>query len=257
MAALQPGTRGSEAALIEAPALSFLPGVAEKLGYYVYALRDPEGRIFYVGKGKGDRVYQHAALARKVEGETAGQLKLETIRKLHELGQEVVVDVIRHRLTDEEAYEVEAAVIDALRLAGVDLTNAARGKWATSQGWLPLEELRARYAATPVAIDDRVVLIRINKLFRHGMSEEELYTATRQWWVMNPQRKPEFALAVFNGVVRAAYKIDPNGWRRDNKTGRWQFAGSRDVEAEEKYAWRDVRAYARQGAQNPIKYVNC
>lgn len=243
--------------MIEAPALSFLPGVAEKLGYYVYALRDPNGRIFYIGKGKGDRVYQHAALARKVQGESAGQLKLETIRSIHAAGQEVVVDVIRHGLTDEEAYEAEGAVIDALRLIGIDLTNAARGKWANSQGWLPLEELRARYAAAPVEIDDRVVLIRINKLFRHGMTVDELYTATRQWWVMNPQRKPELAFAVFNGVVRAVYRIDPNGWQRDKKTGRWQFAGNRDAEAEAKYAWRDVRAYARQGAQNPIKYVNC
>jgi hypothetical protein len=42
---------------------SLVPGVAEKLGYYVYALRDPtrSGAIFYVGKGQGDRVYQHAS----------------------------------------------------------------------------------------------------------------------------------------------------------------------------------------------------
>ena len=34
--------------------LAVLPGVVEKLGYYVYALRDPRsGEIFYVGKGKG------------------------------------------------------------------------------------------------------------------------------------------------------------------------------------------------------------
>ncbi len=242
--------------MIESPALAFLPGVAEKLGYYVYALRDPDGQIFYVGKGKGDRVYQHAALARSVKGESAKQLKLEKIRKIHERGHDVTVDIIRHGLTDEEAYEAEGAVIDALRLLGHDLTNLARGKWARSQGWVALDELRARYAAPPVTIDDRVVLIRINKLFRHGMTDEELYTATRQWWVMNPRRRPEFALAVFNGVVRAAYKIDPDGWQRE-KNRRWQFAGSRDAGAEAKYAWRDVRAYAKQGAQNPIKYVNC
>jgi hypothetical protein len=42
---------------------SLVPGVAEKLGYYVYPLRDPTrtGAIFYVGKGQGDRVYQHAS----------------------------------------------------------------------------------------------------------------------------------------------------------------------------------------------------
>jgi hypothetical protein len=42
---------------------SLVPGVAEKLGYYVCPHRDPtrSGAIFYVGKGQGDRVYQHAS----------------------------------------------------------------------------------------------------------------------------------------------------------------------------------------------------
>jgi len=57
--------------------LSFLPGVAEKLGWYVYALRDPRTRkIFYVGKGSSERVYAHARYARKVAGETASELNL-------------------------------------------------------------------------------------------------------------------------------------------------------------------------------------
>ena len=44
----------------------FLPGVAEKLGWYVYALRDPrDDMAFYVGEGRGDRTYQDAILANK------------------------------------------------------------------------------------------------------------------------------------------------------------------------------------------------
>jgi hypothetical protein len=39
----------------------FSPVVAERIGWYVYALRDPrDGRLFYVGKGVGNRVFQHA-----------------------------------------------------------------------------------------------------------------------------------------------------------------------------------------------------
>ncbi len=35
---------------------------AEALGYYVYRLIDPrDGQTFYVGKGKNDRIYAHAA----------------------------------------------------------------------------------------------------------------------------------------------------------------------------------------------------
>ena len=39
----------------------FSPYVQERLGYYVYLLSEPpDGRIFYVGKGKGNRVFSHA-----------------------------------------------------------------------------------------------------------------------------------------------------------------------------------------------------
>jgi hypothetical protein len=37
---------------VERQHLEFLPGVAGKLGWYVYALRDPrDSTVFYVGKG--------------------------------------------------------------------------------------------------------------------------------------------------------------------------------------------------------------
>lgn len=38
----------------------FPPGVMEHLGWYVYRLIDPrDGSTFYVGKGKGNRVFAH------------------------------------------------------------------------------------------------------------------------------------------------------------------------------------------------------
>ncbi|MCR2307669.1 hypothetical protein NSX65_32680, partial [Salmonella enterica] len=38
----------------------FPSGVIEHLGWYVYRLIDPrDGSTFYVGKGKGNRVFAH------------------------------------------------------------------------------------------------------------------------------------------------------------------------------------------------------
>jgi len=112
----------------------------------VYALRDPLacGGIFYVGKGVRDRAYHHARHAKRVEGsETSAQLKLDRIREIHDAGRVVGVEIIRHELRDEwEAFEVEAAVIDALEIAGVDLTNVVAGR-GTSRGWRPLDEPRS------------------------------------------------------------------------------------------------------------------
>ncbi len=49
----------------------FNSAVAEHLRWYVYALRNPlDGRIFYIGKGKGNRVFQHAVAA---EGSLRGE----------------------------------------------------------------------------------------------------------------------------------------------------------------------------------------
>jgi len=90
--------------------LEFLPGVASKLRWYVYALRDPrDGTGLHIGKGKGDRAYEHARHAGADGGSLLDQ-KRGLIREIHVAGREVIVEIVRHQLADERAaYEVEAA----------------------------------------------------------------------------------------------------------------------------------------------------
>lgn len=251
-------------------ALAFWPPVAEKLGYYVYALRDPRPThgIFYVGKGKGNRVYQHAREASKVDGESSKSLKLDTINEIRDQGYQVGVEIIRHKLTESEAFEIEAAVIDTLRRINVlqltdsELANRAGGQHSRAQGWMSLDELHARYGAKPLDLSDphvkqdNLMFIKINKLYRPDMSPEELYEATRKAWVRAEWRKPELALAVYHGIVRAVYRIDK--WERCPKPHdkRWAFTGKVASDRVDDYVWRDVRHIVDK-VQNPICYYNC
>lgn len=236
-------------------------GVAEHLGFYVYLYIDPrDGRVFYVGKGKGDRVLDHLSEQRASE-------KTETIADIRRSGCEPRLEILAHGLKDEEtAFRVEAAAIDLMGLG--ELTNKVRGWKSLQTGRMTLDELAGYYAAKPVTVTDPVLLIRINKLYQHGMSETALYEATRGIWRVGKRRETvKYAFAVFEGVVREVYRIDQ--WHparstpystRDlserDVTGRWEFTGER---AEEKirgeYRLGSVRQYWSAGNQNPILYV--
>ncbi len=67
---------------------TFPPEVIAKLKTYVYRLIDPRnGETFYVGKGKGNRVFEH--IREKVEKGDELDDKLKRIREIHRSGFEV------------------------------------------------------------------------------------------------------------------------------------------------------------------------
>ena len=100
----------------------FSPSVSEQLKNYVYRLIDPRnGNTFYVGKGKGDRVFAHVADALKDyngenytdKDEDDVSLKVKTIREIKLSGLDVIHVIHRYGLTAKEAFEVEADRIQA------------------------------------------------------------------------------------------------------------------------------------------------
>lgn len=245
----------------------FSASVAEKLSYYVYIYSDPrDGSVFYVGKGRGNRVFDHL----DEEGEKP---KHERIREIYEAGKEPVLEILAHGLNDEQAKIVEAAVIDLLRgneITSKQLTNQVGGWGSRKYGRYSVDEIRALYSETPANIreEDTVVLIRINQLFYSGMTPQELYDVTRGVWVMNPVlHNPKYAFAVFDGVVREVYEIaqwfsagTTAYFTRDVDPGddRWEFVGRvADETIRERYLLKSVRGFFPNGTANPIRYVNC
>lgn len=59
-------------------------------------------------------------------------------------------------------------------------------------------------------IRENIVIIKINKSFREGMSETELYDVTRGCWKrkITSVEKADYALAVVYGIVKEVYQIE-------------------------------------------------
>jgi uncharacterized protein len=239
------------------------PKVVEQLGYYVYLYVNPlDDSIFYVGKGKGNRALTHL-------GDASESEKVRTIKRIRAHGEEPRIEILHHGLEDEiSALRIEAAVIDLLGKAS--LTNHVRGWESNIVGRIALAELIALYDSEPVSINEPALLIRVNRLYRYGISSEELYEITRGVWKIGSRRdKAQYACAVYRGLVREVYQIDqwfPAGTTHYrtrtidevNVPGRWEFSGViAEPAIRDKYVGKAVENYLAANSQNPIKYINC
>ena len=242
--------------------------VCEQIGWYVYVLRDPRnGQVFYVGKGQGNRVFQHARDA--IAFTDADAEKLERIRAIRADGRAVETFIVRHGIEAEKhAYDIEAAVIDAISLVlPTGLSNVVVGHGHHELGLAEASVGAILYDAPRAPdITHPSVLIRIPRRWTPRMTAEELYEATHGWWAVGPQRnRAQYAFAVNHGVVRAVYLI--NSWRprregdRDwqhdaGKKPRWGFDGSPASEMVA-YLNTSVRHHFQQGMASPVIYLNC
>ena len=230
--------------------IEFSKAVCEKIGYYVYVLKDPRtNQTFYIGKGKENRIFQHIHSAKF---STDKSKKLDLIR---EIGPENVIHfILRHGLTEEQSLELESACIDLLGLD--NLTNEIKGHDSWVRGLKTVDEVVQYYDAKIITITEPSVIININRLFGQNryMTPEQLYNATRSSWKVAVwrQQKIEYAIAAYRGLVREVYEVE--GWNK--KGDRWEFTG-KIVRAEirEKYLNQSLDNYIKKGSQNPIKYT--
>ncbi len=118
-------------------------------------------------------------------------------------------------------------------------------------------------------IRENIVIIKINKSFREGMSKTELYDVTRGCWKRKiaSVEKAEYALAVVYGIVKEVYQIDE--WLlAENEVretipyneavdaGRIIFKGrTADEEIRKKYLDYSVAGLFKRGEVAPVKVI--
>lgn len=243
--------------------------VIQDLKYYVYIYSHPTtNEVFYVGQGKGNRVFSH------LNDESESQ-KVKYIKELKSQNLEPKIEILIHGLEDKDsALRVEASIIDILGIK--NLTNKQIGYKSALYGRMALEQVNSAYDRQKVNIEEPAVLIRINRAFRHSISEMELYDYTRGQWRLNPNNasKAKYAFAVYQGIVQEVYEVIQ--WYEAGKTysvrqgienierkdedvlkGRYEFVGNYAPDKiRDKYKFKSVEHYFKKHNSNPIKYEN-
>ena len=236
--------------------------LSDSLAFYVYLLIDPrDGKVFYVGKGKGGRCLDHSA-------KDDGVAKASKIAEIESAGLTPQVDIIRHGLENEaEAFLVESAVIDAFGLG--NLTNIAPGYGVEKFGRTSLAELAARYMPEEAEVIHKVIFLKIAQTYRKGMSAQELYEAARGVWNFNPTyaSKYDYAIVVYQGLVVEVFRThhwqpsDPSHYPTrtdltpDNFKGTCEFEGEpADQAVRAHYIGKSVRRYFAAGGLVFNKY---
>jgi len=130
--------------------------------YYVYELRDHEGRVFYVGKGKGDRVKSHRYCAKNPKHKNKLYYK---IRKLWKLGYDYEVVRMMENLTEKVALTEEIKLI--AHYGRANLTNLTDGGQGTS-GTIISEERRAKLSLANKGKKRSAEVIAAMRLMRSG-----------------------------------------------------------------------------------------
>ena len=232
----------------------------EHLGYYVYALIHPKtSKPFYIGKGLGNRVFNHKAMALDTLDQS---LKLDTIREIYAENLEVEHIIIRHGLKESEAFEIEASLIDFGNYLGFDFTNIVDGHHIGYKGLMSTDEIiRLHNAEDLNTLYHPCIIININKKYYRGNSSKAIYEATKEAWVIGVQRRKtvQFALSEYSGIIIEVFEIKewyPIHIKDAKRQNRWGFNGKiAQDEVRDLYMNKSIAHTRKKGAANPIKYV--
>ena len=203
---------------------TFALNIQEKLNFYVYALQDPrDKKIFYVGEGKGNRLFSHFDEAEK----EISSAKTRRINEIWAEEEDVQYMIIRWGIkTQREAQEVEAGIIDSLEASmNGPLLNVIRGQ-RVSQGIMYPIDLNS-LDAQALNVDKSITLFLFpiqNAVGDDKGDLEKVYEATRKLWKVGAQYrniKNSYAIGLIGGVSYGVFEID--SWKEDSSSEKCYF----------------------------------
>lgn len=245
--------------------------------YYVYGLIDPRNnRLFYIGKGTGNRVFQHVAESGKhPESEKE---KLRMISEIEQAGHSIKHILINWGLNESEAFAAEASLINLMHyLSPAALSNIVAGHHST--GCASTEEIERQFGAellTEQDIKHKLLIIKVNKLYDRHMSDQDIYDIVRGIWRadIHKARQADYVLGVYNNLIIGCYK--PEHWYRvcdvsqdklplhtrdrslsgmENRIF-FECSDTDDAEGELSYLYKSIERIDHiQKSQNPITYI--
>lgn len=239
--------------------LNFDVNLREQLGIYVYALIDPRPEyqgVFYIGKAGGsgagnERIKHHfdeAIRAIKSTGNVEHaslSLKIRRFLDIWVSGYEVDWAIIRRNIaSEEEAFALEGAVIDALtKVGGHQLTNLQHGHNFKEAGFLGREAVLCLSA--PVfdaslvpnsAIGRNVFLFSIKNTLRGeaNPNDDDIFQATHSAWTIAEKWRisnGSLAIGLIEGISVGIYAIEKwhlkEGYEgKQKKYQKWKFSRS-------------------------------
>lgn len=229
----------------------------------MYRLIDPRnGQAFYVGKGKGNRVFDHVQCAIDYydgveETSDDDPNKLRIIKEIINEGLEVIHIIQRWNLTENEAFEVEAALIDAYQ----GLSNLQNGHHSEN-GVANAEMLQKRFSIREYEepINFRYLIIKVRRTVLDELLKKYpdtyRYEATRWCWRINPRSIKDFpyVFSVTDGIVREVYRIKE--WFQVPSGTRYAFEGElAEEEVRKKYInTRIPEKYCKKGMASPVLF---
>jgi len=182
---------------------------SQRLGIYVYGLVDPrDKKVFYVGQGQDDRIFDHFKEAKLVINEknkpTNKTLRIIDIWLSEE---EVEWVIFSHGLTQNIVNHIESSLINSFSVSQNGQT--LNGNSGPKSSMLSREEVKSLGAeeilpASPYA---SVFIFPVHNALKE--SSKNVYEATRAAWKITKkfQYKNSYAVGLQNGISIGSYKV--------------------------------------------------